>query len=61
MKQMLDMYQMLNEEQKNKIFTAEERRVIETQIFFEKMFNDPAFYKAVQTAVGEELYKEFTK
>lgn len=58
MKKMLDMYQMLNDEQKNKIFTAEERKVIEAQIFYERMFSDPAFYKAVEMEVCKMFYEE---
>ena len=57
MKQMLEMYQMLNDEQKNEIFTAEERKVIEAQIFYERMFSDPSFYKAVEMEVCEMFYE----
>lgn len=59
MDEMLKMYKRLNEEQKSKIFNEEERKCLDRLIFFKKLFTDRAFYKAVETALGEELYKEF--
>lgn len=57
MKEILEMYEMLNEEQKNKIFTSEQRKILDGQLFFKKLFNDPSFYNAVETAVGEAVYE----
>ena len=57
-KELLNMYSMLNEEQKNKIFTKEQKEVLDKFIFFNKMFNDPSFYKAVCESIGEVVYEE---
>lgn len=57
----MEKYKMLDDDTKNRIFTKEQRQVIDAQLFFEKMFNDPAFYNAVEQAVGEVVYEEFTQ
>jgi hypothetical protein len=58
MKEMLDMYKQLNEEQRSKIFTKEQKECLDKALFFERLFSDSAFYKAVETAVGEVAYEE---
>lgn len=58
MKEMLKMYRQLNEEQRNKIFTKEQIDCLNKADFFDRLFNDGAFYKAVETAVGEAVYEE---
>lgn len=42
-------------------FSEDEILAIQSQVFYFKMFNDPAFYNAVKTAVGSQLYAEFTR
>lgn len=39
-----------------KTCTAEQVKIMATQRFFHKLFNDPQFYKAVEQAIGEEAY-----
>lgn len=58
MKEMLKMYRQLNEEQRNKIFTKEQKECLDKADFFDRLFTDSAFYKAVETAVGEVAYEE---
>lgn len=58
MKEMLKMYKQLNEEQRAKIFNEEQIKCLNGLISFEKLFSDKAFYNAVETAIGEEAYKE---
>ena len=58
MKEMVKMYRLLNEEQRNKIFTKEQIECLYRLDFFDRLFTDKAFYKAVETAVGETIYDE---
>lgn len=58
MKEMLKMYRQLNEEQRNKIFTKEQIDCLNKLDFFDRLFTDSEFYKAVETAVGEVAYEE---
>ena len=58
MEEMIKMYRKLNEEQRNKIFTKEQIDCLNKADFFDGLFNDSAFYKAVETAVGEAVYEE---
>ena len=58
MKEMLEMYKQLEEEKRAEIFTEEQKKCLDGLLFFEKLFNDSEFYKAVETAIGEEVYKE---
>lgn len=58
MKEMLKMYRQLNEEQRSKIFTKEQIECLNAADFFDRLFTDSAFYKAVETAVGEVAYEE---
>ena len=58
MKEMLEMYKQLNEEQRARIFNEEQRKCLDSLIFFEKLFSDKKFYNAVEKAIGEEAYKE---
>lgn len=57
MKEFLNVYQGLSEEEKAQ-FTPEQRRVIEMQISFKKLFDDPMFYKTVQQAICEAIYEQ---
>ena len=38
--------------------TAEQVKTMQAMRFFNKLYNDSAFYKAVETAVGEAVYEE---
>ena len=58
MKEMLKLYRQLNEEQRNKIFTKEQIDCLNKADFFDRLFTDKAFYKAVETAIGEAVYEE---
>lgn len=58
MKEMLAMYRMLNEEQRNRIFTKEQKECLDKADFFDRLFGDSEFYKTVETAVGEAVYEE---
>lgn len=58
MKEMLEMYRQLNEEQRNKIFTKEQIECLNKADFFDRLFNDSVFYKAVENAVGEAVYEK---
>lgn len=58
MKDLLKMYKQLNETQKAKIFTKEQIDTLEKLVFFEKLFSDSQFYKAVEQAVAETAYEE---
>ncbi len=58
MKELLERYKQLNEEQRAKIFNEEQRKCLDGLIFFEKLFGDKQFYNAVEKAIGEEAYKE---
>lgn len=58
MKEMLKLYRQLNEEQRNKIFTKEQIECLDRLDFFDRLFTDSAFYKAVETAVSEVAYEE---
>lgn len=58
MTEMLKMYKQLSEEQRNKIFTKEQKECLDKALFFERLFNDSDFYKAVETSVGEVAYEE---
>ena len=58
MKEMLEMYEQLNEEQRAKIFNEEQRKCLDGLLFFGKLFSDKKFYNAVEKAIGEEAYKE---
>lgn len=55
---MLEMYRQLNEEQRNKIFTKEQIECLNKADFFDRLFNDSVFYKAVENAVGEAVYEK---
>lgn len=39
-------------------FTAKEIEAIQTNVFFHKLFEDRAFYKAVESSLCETIYKE---
>jgi hypothetical protein len=41
-----------------KTCTAEQVKTMQAMRFFNKLFTDSAFYKAVETAVGEAVYEE---
>lgn len=41
-----------------KTCTAEQVRAMQAMRFFNKLFTDKTFYKAVETAVGEAVYEE---
>ena len=58
MKDLLEMYKQLDETQKAKIFTKEQIDTLERLVFFEKLFTDTPFYKAVEQAVAETAYEE---
>lgn len=58
MKELINAYKQLNEEQRANIFTAEQIECLNKMVFFEKLFTDTAFYKAVEKAVGETAYEE---
>lgn len=60
-REFIEKYKMLNDQQKETLFTKEQRQAIDAYVFFEKMFNDPALYKAVEQAVGEAVYEEFNQ
>ena len=57
MNEMLDLYVLLNEEQKAKIFTAEQIKILNTADFYRRLFNNKQFYNAVEKAVGEAVYE----
>lgn len=52
----LKKYANFSEETKQKCFTKSQRELLEKLCFFNKMFNDPAFYDKVYTAVATEVY-----
>lgn len=58
MKEMLKMYRQLNDEQRSKIFTKEQIDSLNAMDFFDRLFTDSAFYKAVEKAVGEAVYED---
>lgn len=58
-KEFLKLYTQLNAEQKKKIFTEEQIILFDKMVSLEKMFNDPAFFYAVQSAVAEAVYEDF--
>lgn len=58
-KEFLDLYVQLNEKQKKSIFTDEQIVIFDSMVTLEKMFNDPAFYNAIETAVAEAAYEDF--
>ena len=58
-KEFLKLYTQLNAEQKKKIFTEEQIVLFDKMVSLEKMFNDPAFFYAVQSAVAEAVYEDF--
>ena len=58
MKDLLERYQQLNKEQRIKIFSEEQIKCLDSLIFFNKLFSDKKFYKSVESAIGEEAYKE---
>jgi hypothetical protein len=58
MKEMLGMYKQLNEKQKAMLFNGEQRKCLDSLVFFEKLFSDKKFYNSVESAIGEETYKE---
>lgn len=58
MKEMLKLYRQLTEEQRKKIFTQEQIDCLNKADFFDRLFTDSAFYKAVEKAVGEAVYEE---
>lgn len=41
-----------------KRFTPEQAFLFASMRFYEKLFNDPAFYKTIETAMAQEVYKE---
>lgn len=55
----LSMYIKLSEEQKKEIFTEEQRKIIDTEIFFEKLYSDSSFRQEVQDAIANQLYSDF--
>ena len=54
----LNMYLKLSQKQKERIFTKEQKEIIEKEISFIKMLERPDFYKAVRDAIAEEVYNE---
>lgn len=58
-KEFLDLYVQLNEKQKKSIFTDEQIVLFDSMVTLEKMFNDPAFYHAIETSVAEAVYEDF--
>ena len=58
MKEMLKLYRQLNEEQRNKIFTKEQIDCLNKADFFDRLFTDSEFYKAVEKAVCKAAYEE---
>ena len=58
-KEFLKLYTQLNAEQKKNIFTEEQIVLFDKMVSLEKMFNDPAFFYAVQSAVAEAVYEDF--
>ena len=42
----------------SKGFTAEQVKIMQAMRFFNKLYNDSAFYKAVEKAIGEVAYEE---
>ena len=58
-KEFLDLYVQLNEKQKKSIFTDEQIVIFDSMVTLEKMFNDSAFYNAIETAVAEAVYEDF--
>jgi hypothetical protein len=57
MNEMLDLYLQLNDEQRERIFSPEQIKILNTAYFYRKLFNDPSFYRAIEQAVGEMVYK----
>ena len=43
-----------------KNFSKDEVKVFQGMRFFEKLYNDKAFYNVVCNAVGEAIYEDFT-
>ena len=58
MKEMLKLYRQLTEEQRKKIFTQEQIDCLNKADFFDRLFSDSEFYKAVETAICEAVYEE---
>ena len=54
----LNMYLKLSQDQKERIFTKEQKEIIEKEISFIKMLERPDFYKAVRDTIAEEVYNE---
>lgn len=46
---------------RNQGITDEEIRVIQSMVFFSKLYSDPTFYKAVCNSMAEQVHAEFTK
>jgi hypothetical protein len=44
-----------------KTCTNEQIKTMQKMRFFHKLFNDPAFYKAVETAVCKAVYEELRR
>lgn len=61
MKEMLKLYRQLSEEQRKKIFTQEQIDCLNRADFFDRLFTDKTFYKAVETAVAEAAYEELRR
>lgn len=61
MKQFIEMYQQLTEEQKQSIFTTEQIAIIEQQISYIKLFTNTEFRAVVQTMVANALYKKYNE
>ena len=57
MNEMLDLYIQLNDEQKARIFSPEQIKILNTADFYRRLFNDPSFYKAVEQSVGTAVYE----
>ncbi len=58
MKEMLKLYRQLNEEQRNRTFTKEQIDCLNKADFFDRLFTDSTFYKAVEKAVCKAVYEE---
>lgn len=61
MKDFINLYSKLNEEQRKSIFDDELKKRADAIVFFEKLFTNEQFYEKVQQAIAEAVYDEFQK
>lgn len=57
-KDFFSLYEQLSDDQRKGIFSAEEIECFNKMIFFERLFSDITFYKAVEKAIGETAYEK---